>query len=40
MENIYLDFVLNAALIGGVVECIVILIDYVFTSLLSQMGRG
>lgn len=40
MEIMYVDFALSMALIGAGAECIVILLDYVFTSLLSQMGRG
>lgn len=34
------DIVLQLALVGAGGECIVIIIDYVITSLLSQMGRG
>jgi len=40
MEDLYVGFVFNMALIGAGAECFVILLDYVLTSLLSQMGRG
>ena len=40
MENEFVDIVLQFAFVGAGCECIVILIDYVWTSLLSMMGRG
>lgn len=40
MENVYVDFVLNAMLVGAGVQCFIIVIDFVLTSLLSQIGRG
>ena len=40
MGNEFVDIVLQFAHIGAGCECIVILIDYVLTSLLSMMGRG
>lgn len=40
MGNIFADIVLQTALVGAGCECVVILIDYVLTSLLSQMGKG
>lgn len=40
MENLYADIVLQLATVGAGCECVVIMIDYVLTSLLSQMGRG
>lgn len=40
MENVYADIVLQVALVGAGCECVVIILDYVITSLLSQMGRG
>ncbi len=40
MTNIYVDIVLQLAMVGAGCECIVILLDYVLTSLLSMLGRG
>ena len=40
MGNEYVDVVLQFAYIGAGCGCVVILIDYVLTSLLSMMGRG
>lgn len=40
MDNIFVDLVLNSMFIGAGIECIVIIIDYVITGLLSQLGRG
>ena len=36
----YVDIMLQFAYVGAGCECVVILIDYVLTSLLSMMGRG
>lgn len=36
----YVNIAFAAAGVSAVAECIVILLDYVITSVLSQMGRG
>lgn len=36
----YVNIAFAMAGLGAAAECIVILLDYVITSVLSQMGRG
>lgn len=36
----YVNIMFSMAGISAVAECVVILLDYVITSFLSQMGRG
>ena len=40
MGNMYVDFVLDAMFVGAGIQCFIIIIDFVLTSLLSQIGRG